>query len=85
MLRAIDSLINSSFLDGDQAGTLGYLFNGLKERPKIEVVDDLLAQIDECSIGAAVISIFSTNPTSGKDGKFLANQFDHALSKFQDR
>jgi len=28
---------------------------------------------------------FSTNPTSGKDGKFLANQFDHALSKFQDR
>lgn len=57
MLRAIDSLINSSFLDGDQAGTLDYLFNDLKERPKIEVIDDLLGQLDECSIGAAVISI----------------------------
>ena len=55
--RAIDTLINSSFLTPDQGGGLGHLFKDLKDRPKINDVDDLLASLDQANIGAAVVSI----------------------------
>ena len=58
MIRAIDSLINSSFLttDGDQQA-LGHLFKDLKDRPAIQSPEDLLEQLEEANIGACVISI----------------------------
>ncbi|HAK50323.1 MAG TPA: hypothetical protein DCM54_00245 [Gammaproteobacteria bacterium] len=56
-VRAIDSLINSNFLDADQTGGTSYLFKGLKDRRKIDDVDELLGQLDEVDIGACVISI----------------------------
>ncbi|XOV89714.1 MAG: amidohydrolase family protein [Pseudomonadota bacterium] len=56
-IRAIDSLVNSSFLANDQASGLGHLFKDLKDRPAIREVDDLLAQLDSANIGAAVVSI----------------------------
>jgi len=56
-LRAIDSLINSSFLDHDQSTGLAHLFKDLKERPRINTPEDLLEQLDAADIGAGVISI----------------------------
>ena len=55
--RAIDSLINSNFLDADQTGGTSYLFKDLKDRRKIDDVDQLLEQLDKFDIGACVISI----------------------------
>ena len=55
--RAIDSLINSSFLSRDQAAGLAHLFPDLKDRPPITTPEELLAQLDEAGIGAAVVSI----------------------------
>lgn len=57
MHRAIDSLVNSSFLSANQSDGLNYLFKGMKDRPKIETADDLLEQLDDAEIGAAVVSI----------------------------
>lgn len=57
-LRAVDSLVNSSFLNagrGEQA--LSYLFRDLAERPPIASPEDLLEQMDAVDIGAAVVSI----------------------------
>lgn len=56
-MRAIDSLINSSFLSKDQSGGLAHLFKDLKDRPQIHTADDLLAQLDQADIGACVVSI----------------------------
>jgi len=54
--RAVDSLINSSFLNPGDGG-LGYLFKNIAERPKIDSADALLEQLDQANIGACVISI----------------------------
>lgn len=56
MQRAIDTLVNSTFLAAEQS-TQGYLFKGSENRPKIESADDLLECLDEAGIGAAVVSI----------------------------
>lgn len=55
--RAIDSLINSSFLAPKTEQELDYLFRGISQRPRIETPEALLAQLEEASVGAAVISI----------------------------
>ena len=49
-VRAIDSLINSHFLDQNQEGTTSYLFKDLKHRRKIEDVDELLNQLNQNDI-----------------------------------
>ncbi len=59
VIRAVDSLINSSFLSTDQAGGLGHLFKDLKDRPKITTADDLLGHLDQADIGAGVVSIMA--------------------------
>ena len=56
MERAVDSLINSSFLNpGDES--LGYLFKGIADRPMIDSAAALLGVLDSVDIGACVISI----------------------------
>jgi predicted TIM-barrel fold metal-dependent hydrolase len=55
--RAIDSLINSSFLSQDQSTGLGHLFKDLKDRRPIATAEQLMEQLEEASIGACVISI----------------------------
>jgi uncharacterized protein len=55
--RAVDSLINSSFLSSDQATGLDHLFKDLRQRTRISTVDDLLQQLEAASIGACVVSI----------------------------
>ena len=54
--RAVDSLINSSFLNPSDE-SLGYLFKGIGERPKIDSPEALLEQLDTADIGACVVSI----------------------------
>lgn len=56
MERAVDSLINSSFLSPGDEG-LGYLFKGIADRPKIDSADALLDVLDQAGIGACVVSI----------------------------
>ena len=55
-IRAVDSLVNSSFLGPDADG-LNYLFGERKDRRPIVTPDDLLEQLDEHQIGACVVSI----------------------------
>jgi len=57
MIRAIDSLVNSSFLAGNDDQALGHLFKDLKDRPAINTPEDLLEQLDQAGIGACVVSI----------------------------
>lgn len=60
--RAIDALVNSSFLDatgGD--GGLGHLFKDLGERPRFDDPDDLLAHLDRFDVGACVVSIMEAD------------------------
>lgn len=54
---AIDSLVNSSFLNANGEGGLAYLFKDLAERPRIETAEQLLQQMGEAGVGAAVLSI----------------------------
>jgi hypothetical protein len=56
-IRAIDSLINSSFLAGSTDTGLGYLFRDLAGRARIETPEQLIEALDAASIGACVISI----------------------------
>lgn len=56
-VRAIDSLINSSFLGEEGAGGLGYLFKDLASRPRIDSPDQLLSLLEAQAIGACVVSI----------------------------
>ncbi len=56
-IRAIDSLVNSSFLGPVGEGGLGYLFRDIKDRPRIESPDQLLEALDAANIGACVVSI----------------------------
>lgn len=60
MPRAVDSLINSTFLDprsrAPGAG-LSHLFKDLETRPEITTADQLIALLDASGIGACVISI----------------------------
>ena len=56
MQRAVDSLINSSFLGAGDGG-LGYLFKDIADRPKIDSAQALLEILDASDIGACVISI----------------------------
>ncbi len=56
-IRAIDSLINSSFLEPAGDGALSYLFKDLGERGAIETAEQLLEVLDQSDIGAGVISI----------------------------
>lgn len=56
-IPAIDSLVNSSFLNTTGEGGLGYLFKDLAERPRIESPEQLLQQMGEAGVGAAVVSI----------------------------
>ncbi|MEX0941682.1 MAG: amidohydrolase family protein [Pseudomonadales bacterium] len=55
--RALDSLINSSFLDKDQGEGLSHLFKDLDNRPNFETPEALLETLDQAGIGACVISI----------------------------
>ncbi len=54
--RAVDSLVNSSFLNPGDGG-LGYLFKNIADRPRIDSAEALLEQLDAAGIGACVISI----------------------------
>ena len=54
-IRAIDSLINSSFLNPGDEG-LAHLFKDLKERPKIDSPEQLLEILDKSAICAVVVS-----------------------------
>lgn len=59
-LRAIDSLINSAFLNlAGEAGEsgLGHLFRDISERQTFDDPEQLLEVLDASDIGAAVISI----------------------------
>ena len=56
-VRAIDALVNSSFLDGEGSGALGHLFKDIGDRAAIQVPEDLLARLDAAGIEAAVVSI----------------------------
>ena len=56
-VRAIDALVNSSFLDTKDESGLGYLFKDIGNRPAIRTPEDLLEQLDAAGIGAAVVSI----------------------------
>ncbi|MBD3648740.1 MAG: amidohydrolase [Pseudomonadales bacterium] len=55
--RALDSLINSTFLSEDQGAGLSHLFKDLKDRPQIDSAESLLEVLDQANIGACVISI----------------------------
>ncbi len=55
-IRAIDSLINSSFLNPGGGG-LAHLFKDLKDRPKLDSPEQLLEVLEESAIGACVVSI----------------------------
>src|SRR5690606_33277109 len=59
-IRAVDSLINSSFLDltGEGgSGTLSHLFPDIESRPSFEDPEAMLEYLDGLDIGACVISI----------------------------
>lgn len=56
-VRAIDSLVNSSFLSPNSGTGLRYLFKGIEGRTSIETPEDLLGQLAASDIGAAVVSI----------------------------
>ena len=55
--RAVDSLINSSFLNPENEASLGYLFKDIADRPTLDSPEALLEQLDAADIGACVISI----------------------------
>lgn len=57
LLRAIDTLINSSFLDDGGAAALGHLFKDIGERPRIDSATQLIELLDQQDIGACVLSI----------------------------
>ena len=74
--RAIDSLINSSFIDharsqtrngaannNQRDGGLRYLFKDLASRPPIHTPEELLAELDANNIGACVVSIMGPDHT----------------------
>jgi hypothetical protein len=54
--RAVDSLINSSFLNPGDGG-LSHLFKDIKDRPKLDSAEALLEVLDAADIGACVVSI----------------------------
>ncbi len=56
-VRAIDALVNSSFLNAKDGSGLSYLFKDIAERPPIRTPEDLLQALDGAGIGAAVVSI----------------------------
>lgn len=56
-IRAIDALVNSSFLNTRETSGLNYLFKDIAQRPAIRTPEDLLSELDRASIGAAVVSI----------------------------
>jgi uncharacterized protein len=53
----VDSLVNSSFLSGNDGQNLGHLFTDLASRPRIETPEDLLGHLESANIRAAVVSI----------------------------
>ncbi len=55
--RAIDALVNSSFLSGSEGIAVGHLFKDLDARPKIDSPEQLLELMDAAGVGAAVVSI----------------------------
>lgn len=57
MIRAIDALVNSSFLNAGETSGLDYLFKDIAGRVRIETPDDLLRELSNAGIGAAVVSI----------------------------
>ncbi|MCY3572191.1 MAG: hypothetical protein OXH19_12755 [Chloroflexi bacterium] len=56
-IRAIDSLINSNFLDPAGDSALRYLFKDIEGRGSIETPEQLLEVLDQSDIGAGVVSI----------------------------
>ena len=56
-VRAIDSLVNSSFLAPESQAGLAYLFKDVADREPIAHVEQLLDRLDAADIGAAVVSI----------------------------
>jgi uncharacterized protein len=55
--RAIDALVNSSFLSAREGGGLGHLFKDIDARPRIGTPEQLLDLMDAAGVGAAVLSI----------------------------
>ncbi|MCZ2108564.1 MAG: amidohydrolase family protein [Dehalococcoidia bacterium] len=55
--RAIDSLVNSSFLAPADDAALSYLFKDITDRPVITEPEQLLEALDAAGVGAAVVSI----------------------------
>jgi hypothetical protein len=55
--RAVDALVNSSFLQGGEGAALSYLFKDMEQRGPITDPEQLLAIMDAADVGAAVISI----------------------------
>lgn len=56
-IRAIDSLVNSSFLDPASQGAISHLFKGVTEQQPITTPEQFLERLDAADVGAAVISI----------------------------
>jgi predicted TIM-barrel fold metal-dependent hydrolase len=56
-VRAVDALVNSSFLQGGEGRALGYLFKDIDQRQPITEAEHLLAAMDAAGVGAAVVSI----------------------------
>ena len=56
-IRAIDSLVNSSFLNANQGEGLEYLFKGIGDRTRMETPEQFLEALDSADVGAAVVSI----------------------------
>jgi uncharacterized protein len=58
-IRAVDSLINSSFLSPAESVALGHVFKDIADRPAIDSPTQLLELLSEHDIGACVISIMA--------------------------
>ena len=56
-VKAIDALVNSSFLSPGKDSALSYLFKDLGDRAEIKEPEDLLAVMDAADVAAAVVSI----------------------------
>lgn len=55
--RAVDALVNSSFLDREGGQALAHLFRDIADRPRFTDPDELLDHLDGFDIGACVLSI----------------------------
>ncbi|MGH2586626.1 MAG: amidohydrolase family protein [Dehalococcoidia bacterium] len=56
-IRAIDALVNSSFLQDGEGAALSHLFKDIEQRRPITDPEQLLTAMDAADVGAAVVSI----------------------------